>query len=29
MNVFDKLLDFEYKKDTGLVNMTGGFFALF
>lgn len=29
MQVFDKFLEFDYKKDTGLVNMTSGFFVLF
>lgn len=29
MNIFEKIIDFKFSKDTGLVNMTGGFFALF
>ena len=29
MQVFDKFLEFDYKKDTCLVNMTSGFFVLF
>ena len=28
MNVFDKLTDFEYKNNTGLINLSSGFFAL-
>ena len=27
MNVFDKITDFKYKNDTGLVNLSGGFFV--
>ena len=29
MDIFDKLFDFEYKNNTGLVNLTGEFFALY
>ena len=28
MNVFDKITNFEYKNDTGLINLSGGFFVL-
>ena len=28
MNAFDKLTDFEYKNNTGLINLSSGFFAL-
>ena len=28
MNVFDKITDLKYKNDTGLVNLSGGFFVL-
>ena len=28
MNVFDKILNFEYENNTGIVNITGGFFVL-
>lgn len=28
MNIFDKIIDFNYKNDTGLVNLTGEFFVL-
>ncbi len=28
MNVFDKLTDFKYKNNTGLFNLSGGFFVL-
>ncbi len=28
MNVFDKITGFKYKNDTGLVNLSGGFFVL-
>lgn len=27
MNVFDKITDFKFKNDTGLVNLSGGFFV--
>ena len=28
MNVFDKIVSFEYKRNTGIVGITGGFFVL-
>ena len=27
MNVFDKIIDFKFKNDTGLINLSGGFFV--
>lgn len=29
MSVFEKICSFDYKNDTGIVNLTGGFFAVF
>ena len=29
MNIFKKIADFEYKNNTGIVNITGGFFVIF